>query len=53
MIRAEDDYAFEKNKEMLMGAQLDVILIFISGGKIIGPSIEVTKTRIDDCRYKL
>lgn len=53
LIRAEDDYAFEKNKEMLMGAQLDVIFIIISGGKIISPSIKITKTRIDDCRYKL
>ena len=24
LYKAEEDYAFEKNKEMLMGAQLDV-----------------------------
>lgn len=30
LIKAEDEYAFEKNKEMLIGAQLDVIRIILS-----------------------
>ncbi len=51
--KIEEQYAFAKNKEMLMGAQIDVLMILCIVIEIINKQIKTNKTGINVIRYKL